>query len=384
MTLYGDYAETRRRDERIPRQFREYQLKVDTRSRPQKPPISWWSLIFTLFIGFLFLDPIQRHASRLEWGLLILGLVVFFALYVTAIIYWYKRRVALAAIAGVTLLGLVFAPFNLGAALFIIYATSFVPFIVGGEIGPSAGIIALILVFVGAESWLLHLSWVFWVYSLGYAVILGTGNTYAARQSFATERLAKAAERERIARDLHDVLGHTLSVIILKSELASRLLDRDLEGARKEIGDVETISRQALAEVRETIRGYRAENLQTEIERAKATLETAGVSVECHSAKVAITPEQESVLALVLREAVTNVVRHEQAKKCRLRLQEVNGACRLEIQDDGRGGLHQEGSGMRGMRERIEAFGGTLLQDAQAGTSLTITLPVAGDTSGRV
>jgi two-component system sensor histidine kinase DesK len=103
-----------------------------------------------------------------------------------------------------------------------------------------------------------------------------------------------------------------------------------------------------------------------EIERAKSTLETAGVAVEYHSTRVGITPAQESVLALALREAITNVVRHAQAKTCRLQLLQVNGVCRLEIQDDGRGGLHAEGDGLRGMRERIEALGGSLLQDAHA------------------
>lgn len=355
-------------------------MKLRTGIPAENQKVSWWPLLFTLFIGFVFLDPLQRHASRLEWTLTILGVAVFFILYGVGLAFWYKRSIALGAIAGVTLLGVIFAPFNDGAALFIIYATSFIPYAVGGEAGLSALLIALILAIVGAESWLLHLKWVFWTYSVGYSVILGAGGTYAARQAFAAERLAKIAERERIARDLHDILGHTLSVIILKAELAGKLLDRDLQRAKAEIGDVEKISREALAEVRHTIRGYRVEGLQAEFERARSTLETAGVAVECHSAKVATTPAQESVLALVLREAVTNVVRHARAKTCRLQLQEVNGACRLEIQDDGRGGLHVEGYGLRGMRERIEALGGTLLQNGHAGTKLTITLPRAANT----
>jgi two-component system sensor histidine kinase DesK len=342
----------------------------------------WWPLIFTLFIGFVFLDPVGRHASRFEFALTILGVVLFFVLYSIGLAFWYKRRIALAAIAGVALLGFVFAPFNSAAAIYIIFATSFVPFALGGEIRPTVAFMALILAIAVAETWLLHLHWVFFVISAGYTVILGAGNTYAARQAFAAERLAQIAERERIARDLHDVLGHTLSVIILKSELARKLLDRganDAEGiehARSEIADVEKISREALAEVRQTIRGYRAENLQDEFERAKSTLGTAGVKLECHSEKVPITPPQESVLVLVIREAVTNIVRHAQAKKCRLHLKEVNGVCRLEIQDDGRGGPREEGYGMRGMRERIEAIGGTLMQDDRAGTRLTITLPL--------
>jgi two-component system sensor histidine kinase DesK len=334
-------------------------------------------LVFTPFIGFLFLGPWVRHASPLEWVLTIAGVAVFFALYSVALAFCFRRRVALAMVAGVALLGVIFAPFNEGAALFIIYATSFVPFLVGGDGRLSAGIIGGILGIVLAETWLLHLGWVFWVYSVGYSVILGFGNTWAARKALAVERLAKMAERERIARDLHDVLGHALSVITLKSELARRLVDTDRERAKAEIADVETISREALAEVRRTVRGYRPESLQAEFDRARSTLETAGVAVETHSAPVAIPPAHEGVLALVLREAVTNVVRHAQAKRCRLELQEVKGTCRLDIHDDGRGGRHVEGYGMRGMRERVEAFGGTLILDARAGTKLTITLPLA-------
>ena len=334
----------------------------------------WWQLIWSVFIGFLFLAPWKRHATWVEWLLTIVGVLVFLALYVTVIAIWPKRTSLL--IAAITLLGVAFAPFNPGACLFFIYAASFVPFAVGGQARPAALLIGVILAIVGVESWLLNLHWHFWAYAIGYSVIIGLGNTWAAQKSFAIERLAKVAERERIARDLHDVLGHTLSVIILKAELAGKLLDRDQDRARAEIADMERISREALADVRKTIRGYRSEGLQAEFERSKSTLETAGVAVECHSARVPITPSQESVLALVLREAVTNVVRHAQAKTCRLQLQEVNGACRLEIQDDGRGGWQAEGYGTRGMRERVEAVGGTLSQESDAGTKLTIILPL--------
>jgi two-component system sensor histidine kinase DesK len=190
------------------------------------------------------------------------------------------------------------------------------------------------------------------------------------------EHLAKVAERERIARDLHDVLGHTLSVIILKSELAGKLIDRDPERAKAEIADVEQTSRAALADVRSTIRGYRAHSLEAELKQAKATLETAGVTVRSESEEVRLTPVQESVVALVVREAVTNVVRHARARNCHLRLMPVNGNCRLEIQDDGRGGGAVEGNGLRGMRERIEALGGTLERENSRGTKLSIEFPL--------
>ena len=175
---------------------------------------------------------------------------------------------------------------------------------------------------------------------------------------------------------MHDVLGHTLSIIILKSELAGKLIDRDPQRAKAEIADVEKTSREALAEVRTTIRGYRGYSLEAELKQARATLETAGLKVESESFDVALTPVQESVVALVVREAVTNVVRHAGARNCLLRLSPVNGSCRLEIRDDGRGGGDVEGNGLRGMRERIEALGGTLQRETNSGTRLTIEFPI--------
>jgi len=143
-----------------------------------------------------------------------------------------------------------------------------------------------------------------------------------------------------------------------------------------EIADVEQTSRVALADVRSTIRGYRAHSLEAELKQAKATLETAGVTVKSESEEVRLTAAQESVVALVVREAVTNVVRHAHARNCHLRLMPVNGNCRIEIQDDGRGGGAVEGNGLRGMRERIEALGGTLERENGAGTRLSIEFPL--------
>ena len=120
------------------------------------------------------------------------------------------------------------------------------------------------------------------------------------------ERLAKTAERERIARDLHDVLGHTLSLITLKSELAGKLVGRDPERAGREIREVERISREALREVRTAVAGYRSEGLQAEMGRARLALESAGVRLEYFAAAGGAGPRAETVLALAMREAVTN------------------------------------------------------------------------------
>jgi two-component system, NarL family, sensor histidine kinase DesK len=191
--------------------------------------------------------------------------------------------------------------------------------------------------------------------------------------------LAKMAERERIARDLHDVVGHTLSLITLKSELAGRLLDaqRNAERARAEIEDVQRISSHALNDVRTTILGDRSETIEAEFERAASTLRTAGIEVECLREPVRLGSTHESILGLALREAVTNVVRHAGASRCCIRLLQTSQTCVLEVQDDGRGGEGSEGQGLRGMRERIEALGGSVLREMTTGTRLTVSLPAA-------
>jgi two-component system sensor histidine kinase DesK len=190
------------------------------------------------------------------------------------------------------------------------------------------------------------------------------------------ERIAKVAERERIARDLHDVLGHTLSLIVLKSELASKLADRDPAAAATEIRDVEAIARGALHELREAVTGYKSAGITAELDRAKMMLETAGVKVETHAGAVRLAPTHEGVLALAIREAVTNVVRHAEAHAVQLQLAQTNGTCRFEIADDGRGSsVVFEGNGLAGMRQRIEALGGTMRRETQNGTRLILTLP---------
>jgi len=284
------------------------------------------------------------------------------------------------------LLGVLFQPFNGGAGTFFIFAAAMLPFCVESPAKAWLGLFAIGA--IGAvEGLLFHIDhWSLFFCAL-FPVIIGAGNTFFAERNRMNRRLrkaneeiehlAKVAERERIARDLHDVLGHTLSVITLKSELAGKLIDRDPERAGREIREVEQISRQALSDVRDAIRGYRAQGLAAEMAQARSTLETAGLTVQCDAAtSLKIPAMQESVLSLAVREAVTNVVRHAQARSCRLRLEQQNGSCCLEIQDDGRGSSDGEGNGLRGMRERVEMLGGTLERTSDRGTRLTITLPL--------
>jgi two-component system sensor histidine kinase DesK len=343
----------------------------------------WSPLLWVLYLGFFFIDPILTHASAKVWLLDGLATAVFLVLYLG--LFFIENPIDLAHIGGIVLLGVLLQPINSGACTFFIFAAAMVPFCVETQFAAVIGLITIGS--IGAtEGLLLHVNGWALFYSALFPVIIGAGNTFFAERNRMNrklrkaneeiEHLAKLAERERIARDLHDVLGHTLSVITLKSELAGKLMERDPQRAAKEIGEVEQISRQALSEVRDAIRGYRAQGLASELALAKSTLETAGVSVQCDAATTVKLPAmQESVLSLAVREAVTNVVRHAQARTCRLRVEQHNGSCRLEIHDDGCGSSNGEGNGLRGMRERVEMLGGTLDRSTESGTTLTITLP---------
>jgi two-component system, NarL family, sensor histidine kinase DesK len=224
---------------------------------------------------------------------------------------------------------------------------------------------------------------------LFYCVIFGLSNFAFARQARTNfllkhanseiERLSQEAERERIARDLHDLLGHTLTVITVKLDLARRLLSQDSDRARIEIVEAEQTARNALAEVRHAVSGYRAEGLDAEIQRARRSLLSADVKLTTTLAPVNLSSSQVNVLCLALREAVTNIVRHAHATVCDVALVERDNAIHFTIEDNGLGGQIREGNGLRGMRERLQSVAGAvkLTTSAKGGTSLDITLPVA-------
>src|SRR5690606_29047101 len=200
-------------------------------------------------------------------------------------------------------------------------------------------------------------------------------------------RLAALAERERIGRDLHDLLGHTLSLVALKSDLAARLVERDPVAARSEIDAVSRVAREALAQVRSAVSGIRAAGIAAELASAKLLLECDGVALrhdwdESGLAGGALPSRVETTLALVLREAVTNIQRHAHARSAEIALRaEGSDGVVLRISDDGRGGAFAPGNGLGGMRERVEALGGRLVIDSVRGrgTVVEVWLPLAAN-----
>ena len=201
----------------------------------------------------------------------------------------------------------------------------------------------------------------------------------AARAELAQRAVAE--ERERFSRDLHDLLGHSLSVIALKAELADRTLPDHPERAEREVREIQSVAREALAEVRQTVSGYRLPTLEGELAGARMALEAAGIEADLASERIALPPEAEAVLAWTVREGTTNVIRHSNARQASIRILPGLVAASAEVVDDGRGangGPPDGGHGLAGLRERAERLGGEV--DAGTGAAggfrLRVSVPV--------
>jgi two-component system sensor histidine kinase DesK len=196
-------------------------------------------------------------------------------------------------------------------------------------------------------------------------------------------RTAVAAERERFARDLHDLLGHSLSVIAIKAELAGRLLPDRVDEAQGEIGDVEQVARQALSEVREAVSGYHQPTLAGELEGARVARSAAGIIAEFERSSVTLDPDVEAVLAWAVREGATNVIRHSGASRCQVRVLAGLADAEVEVVDDGRGRSSENGdeggNGLSGLRQRAERLRGRIEAEPLPGGGfrLSVWVPVA-------
>lgn len=350
--------------------------------------LGWAPLWSLLYLMFLFMNWANRPVET--WlPPTVLSLAVFLPLYFVA----YRRggRRVLAYAAAIALLGMALTPFNLCANTYLIYASCF---LVHSGLSLrriiatiAAGAVVYGLVLVAAEIPLRYVPLTTGI-TLLLSVAIASANYFHREKRLRqaelklshdeVRRLGALAERERIGRDLHDLLGHTLSLITLKSELAVKLFERDPQAARREIVEVERVARDALAQVRRAVTGIRAAGLGAELASARLLLESCDVRLDYRLGDVALPPEVETVLALVAREAVTNIQRHARATLARVELTASPEEARLRIEDDGRGGVIEPGNGLAGMRERLLALGGRLdIRSTRGqGAVLLATLPL--------
>jgi two-component system sensor histidine kinase DesK len=191
-------------------------------------------------------------------------------------------------------------------------------------------------------------------------------------------RLAAGEERLRIARDLHDLLGHTLSLIVLKSEVATRIADRDPAKSRAEVEEIEAVARRALAEVREAISGYRRRTLTEELDNARDVLAAAGIEFTIKTHGTPLPDPVDDLFGWSVREGVTNVVRHARARTAVLSVSRQDATAVLEIIDDGVGPCGGSGNGLAGLGERVARAGGTVESGAgpRGGFRLAVRVPV--------
>ncbi|HET6655028.1 MAG TPA: sensor histidine kinase [Gammaproteobacteria bacterium] len=333
------------------------------------------------YLAFLFIAWFYRPVSALELAGTLAAIAAFLVMYFRG----FNARAELPwLIGGIAALGIAMTPFNVGGVTFFIYAGAFCAF--SGPAWRGLLLLVVLITAVVVESLLLGRPVGQWIWAPMITAMVGLANFHfeqmtrknlLIRQSREEiRRLAATAERERIARDLHDLLGHTLTLISVKAELAGRLAERDLTGAAREVRELEGIARDALAQVREAVGGYRAGGVAAELVSARLALQAAGVALKIELADVADTPEQDAVLAMIVREAVTNIVRHADASQCRMLLRRKGSALVLDVCDNGHGGRRDEGNGIRGMRERVQAVGGTLAVDfGPHGARLRVTVP---------
>ncbi|MFF9477589.1 sensor histidine kinase [Streptomyces sp. NPDC014733] len=355
-----------------------------SRTRRQAVSKALWISVWMLYLAGPVADLFTGSAPRTTRILGAVGLVGYVALYFALVFRHMWRGVTLRAVypvLGALLVLSTVLTWHLGANWLVLFIFTSVA---AGVVLPweharwAVPAVTVVLLTVG-----LRFPEVRGYYLLAYGLpALGTGYTMigvqylirttkelrAAREEVA--RLAANDERLRMARDLHDLLGHSLSLITLKSELAGRMLPARPEDAAAQIADIERVGRQALVDVREAVTGYRRPRLAVELSGARAALRTAGITVDTDPALERDRPLPEAVesaLAWALREAVTNVVRHSGARRCTLRLRQETGpdggpALRLTVADDGVGAARgtTDGNGLGGLRERLALSGGRL------------------------
>jgi two-component system sensor histidine kinase DesK len=380
--------------ERVPQQRPfDAEVPLPAPAGPTRPKdrLRW---VWLIYLVFFLMGPILYAPPRFV-GYSVLGVAAFLPLYFLAPRLGEGWKMLL-PIVGMAAIGLVFVRHNPGASVFFVYAAAECASL-GSRRRTFIALVLLMALVIGLALTVQKEPF-FFIPAAALVLVIGIvtlherelrkANTLVRQSRQEVERLARIAERERIARDLHDLLGHTLSVVVMKSELAAKLAERDPPRAAREIREVEAVARQALSEVRSAVTAYRAESLQGELDNARRALDAAGVTLEVELEPVRLPPLHEGVLALALREAVTNVVRHARATSCRIVLrrdgplgERADDTVRLVVDDDGAGARGPEGMGLRGMRERVRTLGGSVEKEVgrrpgDVGTRLTVHLSI--------
>jgi two-component system, NarL family, sensor histidine kinase DesK len=364
----------------------------------------WAHYIWLIYLGFLFTPALDPHNDgRWLWPTLI-SIPVFVYLY-SRIVRSFRDKIipgpgVLPEVLTIAAMGYVMAYFNESANTYLIYCVAVAPFTTL-KFRRLALLVTVLLGLYGLELQLIGFRPVMYGITcvIGIAAAASNAMLVANRRKNAmlrlsreeVHRLGRVAERERIGRDLHDLLGHTLSLIAIKSELAVKLMDRDRAAAAREVSEVTIIAREALRQVRTAVAGIRAAALENEVASAKTLLDTAGVALKFERDGGMLPPEIETALAMIVREAAMNIQRHSAAHNAKIEVTTEAVAAEagdkageksvlLCVSDDGRGGVTTNGNGLSGIGERVRSLAGTLEIESPRGkgTTLRVRLPLTG------
>jgi two-component system sensor histidine kinase DesK len=368
------------------------------------------ALIWLAFIVFPLIDAIGKHEPFVRHGLVIGGAALFVATYVSMVMTWRGARSSRLTIALFFLLlavatALTVAQSSTWGFLFT-YCAACAAIVAPKELGVYAvafcSVLAAVTSAIGGADGGTVVSYLASAAGIGLLMLvmsdLRLRNQQLSQARAELAEMAVAQERERFARDLHDLLGHSLSVITLKAELAGRMLTDRPSDAAREVAELEQVARTALGEVREAVSGYRQPTLEGELAGARMALSAAGIEASVQQASVPLDPATEAVLAWAVREGATNVIRHSGARHCTLRITASLTDAGVEVIDDGVGGSvpanghansasHTAGVGGRGsggghgiagLAERARLADGTIETGALAdgGYRLAVTVPV--------
>lgn len=346
-----------------------------------RPKLQALNLLWSVWV---FCAPIFMPVGPAYFWSLLIGYPVFLLLFALVHVRPYAETAYY--VCALVLLASVSMPFNPAAWSYGVFACVYVPYH-GSRLSSFMWLAAVELLLLAIGFWL-GWPWQMLLILLGVCTSAGLGalvgrinamkNTAERMSRDEVRRLAANAERERIGRDLHDLLGHTLSLITLKLELSRKLFDRDPDRAQRELCEAEKVARHALSEVRAAVTGIRATGLAGELASARLMLGTSGVVLDAGTMP-SLPDAVDDTLALVLRESVTNIHRHAQASHASVTAEVVDGHVMMHVRDDGRGGVGMSGNGLSGMRERIEARAGSLRIHSSPGegTELCIDIPLS-------
>lgn len=363
--------------------MKEFFLKIHRTLLPQDLEQQFAPYIWLVYLFIFFVSLALYHPVEYSYAFATIGTLLFLFFYFNG--YWSNAKGIRWNILAILIIGTFMSLLSSGASVFFVYAGAFCC-VLGSAKKAFLGLV-FIVAWISLLSWLLNFGPFFYLPAVLFSLLIGGVNIYQhdiglkRKELILSQQevrdLARTSERERIARDLHDLIGHTFSVITLKAELASKLIDKDIERAKDEISSLEELSRSALSQVREVVTGYRTSDLNTELAHAKYVLESNDISFNYDYGELTLVESTNKELAIILKELVTNILKHSESSRVNASVYQKSASTYLSVSDDGVGFKQgqQSGFGLKGISERVANLNGTLSIQSNNGTNIQIEIP---------